>query len=43
MNHASPPLLANGGGTIINTASIAGPVVFPGMPAYFAAKGAVAN
>ena len=32
----------NGGGTIINTASIAGSVVFPGMPAYCAAKGAVA-
>jgi NAD(P)-dependent dehydrogenase (short-subunit alcohol dehydrogenase family) len=41
MRHAIPMFLANGGGTIINTASIAGSVVFPGMPAYCAAKGAV--
>ncbi|AEH09351.1 MULTISPECIES: SDR family NAD(P)-dependent oxidoreductase [Protofrankia] len=42
MRYAIPKLLENGGGTIVNTASMAAMVAFPGMPAYCAAKGAVA-
>ncbi len=42
MRYAIPKLLANGGGVIVNTASMASMVAFPGMPAYCAAKGAVA-
>jgi NAD(P)-dependent dehydrogenase (short-subunit alcohol dehydrogenase family) len=42
MRYGIPRLLENGGGTIVNTASMAAMVSFPGMPAYCAAKGAVA-
>lgn len=42
MRHAIPKMLENGGGSIVNTASMAAMVAFPGMPAYCAAKGAVA-
>ena len=41
MRHAIPLLLAGGGGSIINTASMASVVAFPKMTAYCAAKGAV--
>lgn len=41
MRHSIPVLLEMGGGSIINTASMASMVAFPGMPAYCAAKGAV--
>jgi NAD(P)-dependent dehydrogenase (short-subunit alcohol dehydrogenase family) len=41
LRHAIPAMLAGGGGSIINTASIAGLVAFPGLPAYCASKGAV--
>jgi NAD(P)-dependent dehydrogenase (short-subunit alcohol dehydrogenase family) len=41
MKAALPLLAANGGGTIINMASMASQVVLPGMPAYCASKGAV--
>jgi NAD(P)-dependent dehydrogenase (short-subunit alcohol dehydrogenase family) len=41
MRYAIPLLLENGGGSIINTASVASMVAFPSMPAYCAAKGAV--
>lgn len=34
-------MLSNGGGSIINNASVAGMVGFPGIPAYCAAKGGV--
>jgi NAD(P)-dependent dehydrogenase (short-subunit alcohol dehydrogenase family) len=38
---AVPAMLAGGGGSIINTASIAGLVGLPALPAYAASKGAV--
>lgn len=41
MHFGIPHLVAGGGGSIINTASIASLVAFPKMPAYCAAKGAV--
>jgi NAD(P)-dependent dehydrogenase (short-subunit alcohol dehydrogenase family) len=41
MKHAIPEMLKAGGGSIINTASIAGLIGFPGIPAYCAAKGGV--
>ena len=41
MRYAIPIMLANGGGSIVNTVSIASTVAFPTMPAYCAAKGAV--
>jgi len=41
MRYAIPILLAAGGGSIINTASIASLVAFPQMMAYCASKGAV--
>lgn len=41
MRHAIPIMLEQGGGSIINTASMAASVAFPGMTAYCAAKGAV--
>jgi NAD(P)-dependent dehydrogenase (short-subunit alcohol dehydrogenase family) len=41
MRYAIPIMLETGGGTILNTASMASMVAFPGMPAYCAAKGAV--
>jgi len=41
MKYAIPEMLKGGGGSIINTASIAGIVGFAGIPAYCAAKGGV--
>jgi NAD(P)-dependent dehydrogenase (short-subunit alcohol dehydrogenase family) len=41
MRYAIPEMLKHGGGSIVNTASMAAMVAFPGMPAYCAAKGAV--
>jgi NAD(P)-dependent dehydrogenase (short-subunit alcohol dehydrogenase family) len=41
MRYGIPILLEQGGGSIINTASMAAIVAFPGMNAYCAAKGAV--
>jgi NAD(P)-dependent dehydrogenase (short-subunit alcohol dehydrogenase family) len=41
MRYAIPAMLESGGGSIINTASVASAVVFPGKIAYCAAKGAV--
>lgn len=41
MRYAIPIMLSNGGGSIINTASLASLVAFPSMIAYGAAKGAV--
>jgi NAD(P)-dependent dehydrogenase (short-subunit alcohol dehydrogenase family) len=42
MRYAIPMFLEAGGGSIVNTASMASMVAFPGMPAYCATKGAVA-
>jgi NAD(P)-dependent dehydrogenase (short-subunit alcohol dehydrogenase family) len=42
MRYAIPLMLESGGGSIVNTASMASMVAFPGMTAYCAAKGAVA-
>lgn len=41
MRYGIPKLLEAGGGTIINTSSMADRVAFPGMSAYAATKGAV--
>jgi NAD(P)-dependent dehydrogenase (short-subunit alcohol dehydrogenase family) len=41
LRYAIPIMLEGGGGSIINTASMASMVAFPGMPAYCAAKAAV--
>ncbi len=41
MRYAIPIMLEQGGGSIVNTASMASMNAFPGMPAYCAAKGAV--
>jgi NAD(P)-dependent dehydrogenase (short-subunit alcohol dehydrogenase family) len=41
MKYAIPEMLQSGGGSIINTASVAGLVGFAGIPAYCAAKGGV--
>ncbi len=41
MKYAIPEMLKTGGGSIINTASVAGLVGFAGIPAYCAAKGGV--
>lgn len=41
IRYAIPHMLANGGGSIINTASMAATLAFPGMNAYCASKGAV--
>jgi NAD(P)-dependent dehydrogenase (short-subunit alcohol dehydrogenase family) len=41
LRYAIPIMLETGGGSIINTASMASMVAFPGMPAYCAAKAAV--
>ncbi|MCB0428482.1 MAG: SDR family oxidoreductase [Flavobacteriales bacterium] len=38
MKHEVPVMLKNGGGAIVNCASVAGLVGFPGMPAYVASK-----
>ena len=41
MRYAIPLMLANGGGTIVNTASTGSQVAFPTLSAYCASKGAV--
>ncbi|MBL8898013.1 MAG: SDR family NAD(P)-dependent oxidoreductase, partial [Planctomycetes bacterium] len=41
MKHEIPALLASGGGAIVNTASVAGLIGFPGMSVYTASKHAV--
>src|ERR1700687_3324393 len=41
MKYEIPQMLKQGGGTIVNTASIAGLVGFEGLPAYHASKGGV--
>jgi len=41
MKWAIPAMIASGGGSIINTASVAGLVGFQGLPAYCASKGGV--
>jgi len=41
MKHGIQVMLRNGGGSIINNASVAGLVGFPGIPAYCASKGGV--
>ncbi len=42
MKFAIPHMLATGGGSIVNTSSMAAMVAFPSLPAYSASKGAVA-
>jgi len=41
MKYAIPLMIEGGGGSIINAASVAGLVGFPGLPAYCASKGGV--
>lgn len=41
MKYAIPAMLKNGGGSIVNNASVAGMVGFAGVPAYCASKGGV--
>lgn len=41
MKYAIPEMLKNGGGSVINNASVAGIVGFQGIPAYCASKGGV--
>jgi NAD(P)-dependent dehydrogenase (short-subunit alcohol dehydrogenase family) len=41
MKHEIPVMLKQGGGVIVNTASVAGLVGFPNIPAYNASKGGV--
>jgi NAD(P)-dependent dehydrogenase (short-subunit alcohol dehydrogenase family) len=41
MRHVLPVMLAQGRGSVVNTASVAGLVASPGMPAYVASKHAV--
>lgn len=41
MKYAIPAMLETGGGAIVNNASVAGLVGFPGIPAYCASKGGV--
>ncbi|HUS97882.1 MAG TPA: glucose 1-dehydrogenase [Hyphomicrobiaceae bacterium] len=41
LRHVLPVMIANGGGAIVNTASVAGLTGTPGMPAYCASKHAV--
>lgn len=43
MKYAIPEMLKQGGGSIINTASMAATVAFPMMPAYCASKGGVVS
>jgi NAD(P)-dependent dehydrogenase (short-subunit alcohol dehydrogenase family) len=38
VRHQVRAMLANGGGAIVNTASVAGQVAFPGIPGYVASK-----
>jgi NAD(P)-dependent dehydrogenase (short-subunit alcohol dehydrogenase family) len=41
MKHEIPQMLKNGGGAIVNMASVAGLIGFPGIPIYIASKHAV--
>ena len=41
MRHEIPLMLRRGGGSIVNTASVAGLVGFAGLPAYCASKGGI--
>jgi NAD(P)-dependent dehydrogenase (short-subunit alcohol dehydrogenase family) len=41
LRHVLPEMIRQGGGTVVNTASVAGLVATPGMPAYVASKHAV--
>jgi NAD(P)-dependent dehydrogenase (short-subunit alcohol dehydrogenase family) len=41
LRHVLPVMIAQGGGSVVNTASVAGLVGTPGMPAYVASKHAV--
>jgi len=41
MKYGIAAMLRNGGGALVNNASVAGLVGFPGIPAYCAAKGGV--
>ena len=41
LRHVLPEMIKQGGGAIVNTASVAGLVATPGMPAYVASKHAV--
>ncbi len=41
LRHVLPVMIAQGGGTVVNTASTAGLIGTPGMPAYVASKHAV--
>ena len=41
MKYEIPQMLKNGGGAIVNTASVAGLIGFPGIPIYIASKHAV--
>lgn len=41
MKYAIPEMLKRGGGSIVNNASVAGLVGFPGRPAYCASKGGI--
>src|SRR4030095_5091205 len=41
LRHVLPEMIRQGGGAIVNTASVAGLVGTPGMPAYVASKHAV--
>ncbi|TAK36727.1 MAG: SDR family oxidoreductase [Chloroflexota bacterium] len=41
MKYEIPQMLKQGGGAIVNTASVAGLIGFPGLPAYGAAKGGI--
>ncbi len=41
MKYEIPQMLSNGGGAIVNTASVAGLIGFPGIPIYIASKHAV--
>ncbi|HEY1931766.1 MAG TPA: glucose 1-dehydrogenase [Acetobacteraceae bacterium] len=41
LRHVLPVMLRQGGGAVVNTASVAGLVASPGMPAYVASKHAV--
>jgi NAD(P)-dependent dehydrogenase (short-subunit alcohol dehydrogenase family) len=41
LRHVLPEMIRQGGGAVVNTASVAGLVATPGMPAYVASKHAV--
>ena len=41
LRHVLPEMIRQGGGSVVNTASVAGLVGTPGMPAYVASKHAV--